>query len=269
MTRWLRPMTERPVWVLAAVLGFTLFCLAGLVDPRTGAPRLGIDPSATGMLPSGGEERELYEKARRDDDLADLRSTQIEGARRRGDVTADLAFQVRLGEICESRWGDRARAIETYRGVLERDPQHGGALEALARLLQSEGELGEAARILERLLEQAKGEQAVRRAVELAGLHEQLGSKTAALAALERGAAAGELTPELVAPLRALYQDVDRPGRLISLKGWRSDTDLEAAMLTLSPGLDSRIRELGASVDHFAGRLRAEVDRTGSAEIPG
>ena len=65
MTRWLRPMTERPGWVLAAVLAFTLFCLAGLVDPRTGAPRLGIDPSATGMLPSGGKERELYEKARR------------------------------------------------------------------------------------------------------------------------------------------------------------------------------------------------------------
>jgi predicted RND superfamily exporter protein len=65
MTRWLRPMTERPFWVLGAVLAFTLFCLAGLVDPRTGAPRLGIDPSATAMLPSGGPERELYEKARR------------------------------------------------------------------------------------------------------------------------------------------------------------------------------------------------------------
>lgn len=58
-------MTERPAWVLAAVLVFTVFSLAGLVDLRTGAPRLGIDPSATGMLPSGGEERELYERARR------------------------------------------------------------------------------------------------------------------------------------------------------------------------------------------------------------
>lgn len=69
--------------------------------------------------------------------------------------------------------------------------------------------------------------------------------------------------------LRALYQDVDRPGRLISLKGWRSDEDLEAAMLTLSPGLDSHIRGLGASVDHFAGRLRAEIDRSASADLPG
>ncbi len=58
-------MTERPGWVLLAVLAFTLFSVAGLVDLRTGAPRLGLDPSATGMLPSGGEERELYEKARR------------------------------------------------------------------------------------------------------------------------------------------------------------------------------------------------------------
>ena len=58
-------MTERPGWVLLGVLAFTLFSIAGLVDLRTGAPRLGLDPSATGMLPSGGAERELYEKARR------------------------------------------------------------------------------------------------------------------------------------------------------------------------------------------------------------
>ena len=61
MTRWLRPMTERPGFVLAAVAAFTLFCLLGLGDPRSLLDRL-IDPSATGMLPSGGQERELYEK---------------------------------------------------------------------------------------------------------------------------------------------------------------------------------------------------------------
>jgi predicted RND superfamily exporter protein len=65
MSAWLRPMTRRPGWVLLGVAAFTLFSVAGLVDLRSGALRLRIDPSATRLLPPGGEERELYEKARR------------------------------------------------------------------------------------------------------------------------------------------------------------------------------------------------------------
>jgi hypothetical protein len=59
--------------------------------------------------------------------------------------------------------------------------------------------------------------------------------------------------------LRALYQDLDHPSRFISLKGWRSEADWAAAMAALAPRLDAHIEQLGATVEHFTGLLRADV----------
>lgn len=59
--------------------------------------------------------------------------------------------------------------------------------------------------------------------------------------------------------LRALYQDLDHPSRLISLKGWRSEADWAAAMAALAPRLDAHVEQLGATVEHFTGLLRADV----------
>ena len=59
---------------------------------------------------------ELYEKTKRDEDLAELLSAQIERrAASAATSQAELRFQVRLGEVYDSRLGDRERAIETYR----------------------------------------------------------------------------------------------------------------------------------------------------------
>jgi len=149
---------------------------------------------------------ELYEKTKRDEELAELLSSQIEGARARGDVAAELTFQVRLGEVYDSRLGDREKAIDTYRGVLARDARHQGALEALSRLLQAENRLPEAAAIIEQLLTASTGKEAVARALELAGVQQQLGSPENAISALERGLAHEEQSVELRTGLRALYE---------------------------------------------------------------
>jgi tetratricopeptide (TPR) repeat protein len=63
---------------------------------------------------------ELYERTKRDEELAELLASQIDAAQSRGDVSSELRFKVRLGEVYETRLGDRAQAIETYRGVLKR-----------------------------------------------------------------------------------------------------------------------------------------------------
>lgn len=149
---------------------------------------------------------ELYEKTKRDEDLADLLATQISGAKERGDIAAELTFQVRLGEVYDSRLGDRERAIETYRAVLQRDSNHTGALEALARLLQSENRLPEAAQVLDQLLTNSTGEAAVQRSLELAAVQQKLGAPTDAAAALERGLVHDERSTELRSKLRALYE---------------------------------------------------------------
>jgi tetratricopeptide (TPR) repeat protein len=149
---------------------------------------------------------ELYEKTQRDEELAELLSTQISAARERGDTTSELRFQVRLGEVYDGRLGDRERAIETYRGVLERDASHQGALEALARLYKAQNDLAAAAEIVSRLLDMASGPAAVALAVELGEAEQKLGNADKAARAYERGLAHDEQSGDLRDRLRALYQ---------------------------------------------------------------
>jgi golgin subfamily B member 1 len=160
---------------------------------------------------------ELYEKTKRDEDLADLLSAQISGAQERGDIAGELSFQVRLGEVYDSRLGDRERAIQTYRAVLERDARHSGALEALARLLQSENRLPEAAQVLDQLLTGSTGEAAVARALELASVQQKLGSVDDAALALERGLVQDERSADLRSRLRLLYESMKAWEKLAAL----------------------------------------------------
>jgi len=149
---------------------------------------------------------ELYEKTQRDEELAELLSTQIAAARERTDTASELTFQVRLGEVYDSRLGDRGRAIETYRGVLERDPKHQAALEALSRLYKAQNDLPAAAEIISRLLDMAQGPVAVALAVELGEAEQKLGNTEQAARAFERGLVHDEQSAELRDRLRVLYQ---------------------------------------------------------------
>ena len=58
----LRWLTERPGWVLAAVLAVTAFLSAPLVDWRTGEFRAAIETDVDRILPRSGMERELYDR---------------------------------------------------------------------------------------------------------------------------------------------------------------------------------------------------------------
>ncbi len=116
---------------------------------------------------------ELYEKAQRDEELAELLTQQIALAKARSDTAAELEFEVRLGEIYETRLGDRQKAIQTYSTVLARDDGHRGALEALARLHQADGNSKEAAIVIDRLLVLSEGQEAIRLAMDLADVHEK------------------------------------------------------------------------------------------------
>ena len=148
---------------------------------------------------------ELYERTQRDEELADLLTAQIEDARSRQQTEAELRFQTRLGDIYESRLRDRSRAIDTYRSVIERNPEHLGALEALARLLTADGRLEEATEVMERLLKLAAGDDAVRRSLELAAVYEKQGMTERATHALEAGLAADRKNTEIRKRLRPLY----------------------------------------------------------------
>jgi golgin subfamily B member 1 len=178
---------------------------------------------------------ELYEKTGRDEELADLLNSQIAAARERGDQTAELEFQVRLGEICESRLGDRVRAIETYRSVLERDSTHRGALEALARLYQAGGEHARAAEIIEQLLGLSDGDEAVQLSLELADMHEKIGDSEAVARALERGLSADPKNAPLRGRLRSEYE---------AMKAWDKLAELLAVDSEQAEAVDDKIKLL-------------------------
>jgi tetratricopeptide (TPR) repeat protein len=178
---------------------------------------------------------ELYEKTQRDEELAELLSSQIDAARARGDAQAELRFQVRLGEIYETRLNDRARAIETYQSVLEREPGHRGALECVARLSASEGRLEQAASALDKLLATSHGAEAVRLALSLADVEEQLGSKEKAASALERGLSAEERNLDLRERLRKLYEVTS---------AWDKLAGLIARDAELATGADQQVKLL-------------------------
>jgi golgin subfamily B member 1 len=148
---------------------------------------------------------DLYEKTQRDEELADLLLTQIDAAAARGDVAAELRFQVRLGEVYDARLDDRGRAIETYRGVLARDPNHQGALQSLSRLYKAQGDLAGVAEVVSRLLDGARGDGAVAFAIELSEAEQALGNAEGAARALERGLMHEEASSELRDRLRSLY----------------------------------------------------------------
>ncbi|HET9933934.1 MAG TPA: tetratricopeptide repeat protein, partial [Polyangiaceae bacterium] len=159
----------------------------------------------------------LLEAGGRDEELAELLNGQIEQAQSRGDVASELGFQVRLGEIYEQRLGDTARAIDTYKSVLQRDPQHHGALEALSRLLRKDGDLAECARVLSQLLNMESGEAAVKRSLELADVFDALDQPSDAAEALERGLATGPRSPDLYRRLQAAYEKLGRWDKLSDL----------------------------------------------------
>jgi tetratricopeptide (TPR) repeat protein len=186
---------------------------------------------------------ELYEASGRDEDLASLLHGQIEAARERRDVDAELAFEVRLGDVYESRLKNRPRAIETYRAVLERDPRHPGALEALARLYQAEKNHSEAAQILERLLELASGADTVRLAMVLADEHMKLGDAASSARALERGLGADARHPELRGRLRKLYE---------SMSAWEPLAGLIAGDADAAAEVAEKIKLLEAAADIHA-----------------
>jgi tetratricopeptide (TPR) repeat protein len=148
----------------------------------------------------------LYEKTGRDEDLAELLSSQIDLAKDREDVESELRYRVRLGEVQESRLGSTEKAIATFRAVLERDDAHKDALLSLARLHEQGGDKAESAKMLERVLAGASGEEAVATAIRLADMFSEVGDDEGVGRALEQGLKADQGHEELRDRLRSYYE---------------------------------------------------------------
>lgn len=149
---------------------------------------------------------QLLEKTGRDQELAELLESQIDLAAEQKDVSRELTFRVRLGEVFETRLNDVGKAIETYRAVTERDPKHKGALLSLARLLEQKGDKVQTTEVLERVFKDAEGEEATSLALRLSDIYAGLSREDDVRRSLERGLKADQGNAEIRKRLLGLYE---------------------------------------------------------------
>ena len=149
---------------------------------------------------------QLLEKSGQDEELAELLNDQIRHAAERSDREAELALQIRLGEVFEGRLKDTTRALATYETVLERDPAHRGALEAVARIAEARFDWVRVASALTKLVEMISDKSGVQVALRLAFARAHLEDSAGIEAALERALVLDPKNGDVRAQLRGLLE---------------------------------------------------------------
>ncbi len=223
--------------------------LAELYDGRFQSPEDAIE-TLRAILdedPSHGEAAirlsQLYELTGRDAELADLLRSQLNAAQDRADMATELSLLVRLGEVQERRLNDATAAQHTYEEVLEREPTHRAALEAIARMSEKRADWERAAAALTRLIELSRDASGVPWALRLAEVREKMGDSDGAEAALQQGLALDPTNAGLRAMLRLRWERAEKWADLAELLV--GDADLIAA--TYAPGADDSRDGKGAA----------------------
>ncbi|MDB4973776.1 MAG: domain protein putative component of TonB system, partial [Myxococcaceae bacterium] len=172
----------------------------------------------------------LLESEQRWSQLVEQLERRSEVARDGGERATELSLLLRLGEILEVRLSDRARAIEFYERVLEREDGHVDALRSLARLTLMAGEPARAADLLERLLTQLAGAERVEAAYALAEIAErELAAPDRAEAALKRALEVELRQSETRERLLSLYERTSEHASLASLLAEEAERSLDPA----------------------------------------
>jgi tetratricopeptide (TPR) repeat protein len=158
-----------------------------------------------------------YETTGRHAELAELWTQLVERARARGDSALELTRMVTLAEIVEGRVKDAGAALKAYEDVLEKEPTHRQALEAVARLAEERGAWEKAASALGRMIESASGDEAVAVALRLAHAREEIGDDAGVERALKRALEANPTDADVRARLVKLYEKTKSWGDLAEL----------------------------------------------------
>lgn len=179
-------------------------------DPNAAADFLRdvLDEVPTHVEAGNGLER-IYAAEKRFTDLGELLERRAEDFAAAGDTANELGILVRIGDLAEREMNDTARAVELYERVLDRNPDHVGALEALARLAEKDGHWQRAAEMLGRALALApSGPEGAALGVRLAELQRgQLGRPDDAEVSLRRALALDPLNRPAIARLKVIADE--------------------------------------------------------------
>ncbi|TAK30476.1 MAG: tetratricopeptide repeat protein [Myxococcaceae bacterium] len=157
---------------------------------------------------AGAALERLYASLNRWSDLSDLLEHRLDHAVSMGDSATELTTLVRIGELHEQRLNDVDRAIELYERVLDRQPEHSGALAAVARLAEASGDYEKATSMLQRAVAVAPpGVESAAMALRLATLQaDRLNDPSAAEQSLRRALELDPSSTESLRRLRALAE---------------------------------------------------------------
>lgn len=159
----------------------------------------------------------IYEKTERFAELAELWGQLVERSRARGDSAQELDRMITLAEIFEGRVKDAAAALKAYEDVLEKEPTHRAALDAVARLAEERGAWEKAAGALTKIVESSSGDEAVVVALRLAKAREELGDDAGVEVALKRALEANAKQADVRARLAQLYEKTKNWSELAQL----------------------------------------------------
>ncbi len=214
------------------------------------------DVTATGLL------ADLFERAGRADDLADLLARQFDAARDRRDPgTAVLALRL-AGLMVSHR---RDQALDTLRAALEVVPEDRDLLRAFVGILGPADDAEERAVAAERLLALESGADAAVLAEHLAALRESQGDDVGLERALERGFRAQPTHTALRERLEARYTTRGDWKALAALR------ELEATHRADPVARAAGLRDAATMHrDHLGDpAMAAEILKRARAEVPG
>jgi tetratricopeptide (TPR) repeat protein len=133
---------------------------------------------------------DVFERAGRDEELADLLRLQLDRARDRSDAVAVAALSLRTGSLYARPSGGGARrddAMDAYRGGLDWAPEDANLLRALYEMYGKDDDARDRATLGERLLAVETAEAAPKLALSLADQLSDLEDADASLRALDVG----------------------------------------------------------------------------------
>lgn len=148
---------------------------------------------------------DVFEKAGREEELADLLRLQLDRARDRSDATAVAALSLRTGGLLART--RREDAMDAYRAGLDWAPEDAGLLRALYGLYKKDDDARDRATIGERLLAVEDGKAAAKLALSVADQFAELEDQDASLRALDTGFRAAPSHEKLRARLEAALRE--------------------------------------------------------------
>jgi tetratricopeptide (TPR) repeat protein len=180
----------------------------------------------------------IFERSGREEDLAELLSRQLDGAKDRGDSDAVGSLSRRLGQLLETR--DRAQARDVYYAALDWDPHARDILVALERMHDEDADIEARSDVMERRLAIEKDDAAETLALSLYETRKTLEDAEGALRVLELGFKGAPRSTELKARLEVLYRETLEYGKLAEL------FTLDARGRTDAKEKSERLREAAA-----------------------